>query len=113
MVRGTRRSLGYARDDKGDGDASREWLLTEGPGQVESGMNNVCEVVITTITPNGSATLSFVSRAYPDFLQAAQERAACAVFCKENRMKIATPPNSTEIRVAGICSSAGPFLEML
>ena len=28
--------------------------------QVESGMNNVCEVVITTITPNGSATLPFV-----------------------------------------------------
>jgi hypothetical protein len=35
------------------------------------------------------------SRANPDFLFAALERAACAVFCKENRMKIATPPTST------------------
>ena len=35
------------------------------------------------------------SRAYPDFLLAALQRAACAVFCKENRMKIATPPTST------------------
>jgi hypothetical protein len=35
------------------------------------------------------------SRAYPDFLFAALERAACAVFCKENRMKIATSPTLT------------------
>ena len=33
--------------------------------------------------------------AYPDFLLAALDKAACAVFCKENRMKIATPPTST------------------
>jgi hypothetical protein len=32
------------------------------------------------------------SRAHPDFLFAALERAACAVFCKENRMEFATPP---------------------
>jgi hypothetical protein len=35
------------------------------------------------------------SRAYPDFLLAALERAACAVFCKENRMEFATPPTLT------------------
>src|SRR5271156_3496372 len=35
------------------------------------------------------------SRAYPNFLFAALEKAACAVFCKENRMKIATSPTST------------------
>ncbi len=36
------------------------------------------------------------SRAHPDFLLAALERAACAVFIKENRMKIAASPTSTE-----------------
>ena len=35
------------------------------------------------------------SRAYPDFLLAAPKRAACAVFFKENRMKIATSPTLT------------------
>jgi hypothetical protein len=35
------------------------------------------------------------SRAYPDFLFAALERAACAVLCKENRMELAAPPIST------------------
>src|SRR5271170_2449743 len=35
------------------------------------------------------------SRAYPDFLFAALERAACAVFCKENRMEFATSPTLT------------------
>jgi len=30
------------------------------PRQVERAMNKVCEVVITTITPNGSAALPFV-----------------------------------------------------
>jgi hypothetical protein len=31
----------------------------------------------------------------PDFLLAALERPACAVFCKENRMKLAASPTST------------------
>ena len=35
------------------------------------------------------------SRAYPDFLFAALKRAACAVFCKENRMELAAPPTWT------------------
>src|SRR5271170_4214601 len=35
------------------------------------------------------------SRAYPDFLLAALERPACAVFCKENRMEFATSPTLT------------------
>jgi len=35
------------------------------------------------------------ARAYPDFLLAALERAACAVFCKENRMEFATSPTLT------------------
>src|SRR5271155_3227364 len=35
------------------------------------------------------------SRAYPDFLLAALERAARAVFCKENRMEFATSPTLT------------------
>jgi len=38
---------------------------------------------------------SLSSRAQPDFLQAAPERAACAVFCKENRMELPTSPTST------------------
>jgi hypothetical protein len=50
------------------------------------------------------------SRAYPDFLFAALERAACAVFCKENRMKIATQPTSTGN--PGQPRDRGPFLEM-
>jgi hypothetical protein len=53
------------------------------------------------------------SRAYPDFLLAALERPARAVFCKENRMKLATPPTSTgnpgQPRDLQFC---GPFLEM-
>jgi hypothetical protein len=35
--------------------------------QVESGMNNVCEAVITAVTPNGSATLPFVIPSEPGF----------------------------------------------
>jgi hypothetical protein len=35
------------------------------------------------------------SRACPDSLKAALERPACAVFCKENRMKIAASPTPT------------------
>jgi hypothetical protein len=35
------------------------------------------------------------SRAYPDFLFAALERAACAVFCKENRKQFAASLTST------------------
>jgi hypothetical protein len=57
--------------------------------------------------------LSMEASAYPDFLFAALERAACAVFCNENRMEFATPstltgnpgqPRDLQFR--------GPFLEM-
>jgi len=53
-------------------------------------MSNVCEVVITTITPNGSAALPLC---HPErtriFCHAAQDRATCAPFSKERRMKFA------------------------
>jgi hypothetical protein len=46
--------------------------------------------------PNSTGSPLFVhSGAYPDFLLAALERTACAVFCKENRMEFATPPTLT------------------
>src|SRR5271155_5820400 len=53
------------------------------------------------------------SRAYPDFLLAALERAACAVFCKENRMEFATSPTLTgNPGQPGDLQFRGPFLEM-
>jgi hypothetical protein len=49
-----------------------------------------------TNCPVPATILSFLSsRANPDFLFAALERAACAVFCKENRMEFATSPTLT------------------
>jgi hypothetical protein len=58
-------------------------------------MNDIREVAISATTPNESAALPIVIPSVPGFLFATLERAACAVFCKENRMKIATSPTST------------------
>jgi hypothetical protein len=58
--------------------------------QVSSGMNNVSEVVITTITPNGSAPLPFV-------IPSAAEGSAVQSFgC--NEFVIATGARSAQIQ---------------
>ena len=63
------------------------------------------EVVISTITPNGSSALPFVIPSVPGFPVRGAEKAACAVFCKENRMVFAMSPSLTGIRGSrGICS---------
>jgi hypothetical protein len=66
-----------------------------GPTSGDEIADNLRALPIPITTAEIRAALPLSSRAYPDFLFAALERAACAVFCKENRMKIATSPSST------------------
>ena len=64
----------------------------------------------------GPQPFNLSSRANPDFLFAALERAACAVFCMENRMEFATPPALTgnpgqprDLRCASPSSNSAAF----
>jgi hypothetical protein len=61
--------------------------------KIADSMRPLCPSSVTTAEVR--AALNFVIPSVPDFLFVELERAACAVFCKENRMEFATPPTLT------------------
>ena len=57
--------------------------------QVKGGMNNVREVVITTITPNGSAALPFVIPSVPPLRFDRERSASPHLFSSHVRCRVA------------------------